>query len=70
MPAKTGLYVYGIVPADVEPDPDAEVDVVRHGRIAALVADVSLDRPLGTPDDLLNHERLLDAVAGAAGSTW
>ncbi|MGI5240754.1 GvpL/GvpF family gas vesicle protein [Dactylosporangium sp. CA-139066] len=71
MPTATGVYIYGIVPADVETDPEAHgigeesarVDVVRHGRIAALVTDVSLDRPLGTPDDLLGHEGLLDAVA-------
>jgi hypothetical protein len=72
MASGTGVYVYGIVPADVETDPQARgvgaepgpVDVVRHGRIAALVSDVDLDQPLGTPDDLIGHERLLDAVAG------
>jgi hypothetical protein len=74
MASATGLYVYGIVPADVETDPQARgvggdsavVDVVRHGRIAALVSEVDLDQPLGTPDDLIDHERLLDAVAGVA----
>ncbi|GAB3841758.1 GvpL/GvpF family gas vesicle protein [Dactylosporangium cerinum] len=67
----TGVYVYGIVPEDVETDPEAHgvggesatVTVVRHGRIAALVTELDLDRPLGTPDDLLGHERLLDATA-------
>jgi len=67
----TGIYVYGIVPADVETDPEAHgvggaaahVDVVRHGRIAALITEVDLDQPLGTPDDLLAHEQLLDATA-------
>ncbi|GGM44535.1 GvpL/GvpF family gas vesicle protein [Dactylosporangium sucinum] len=70
--ATTGTYVYGIVPADVETEPDARgvggetapVTVVRHGRVAALVSDVELDRPLGTPEDLLAHEQLLDATAG------
>src|SRR5258705_9388928 len=65
-------YVYGIVPADVEVDPDARgigdpparVSVVRHRQIDALVSEVNLDRPLGTPEDLLVHERLLDATAG------
>jgi hypothetical protein len=72
MPTATGVYVYGIIPADVETDPQAHgvggdsarISVVRHGRIGALVTEVPLDRPLGTPDDLLGHERLLDAVAG------
>ena len=67
----TGIYVYGIVPEDVETEPEARgvggesatVTVVRHGRIAALVTELDLDRPLGTPDDLLAHERLLDATA-------
>ncbi|MET7403523.1 GvpL/GvpF family gas vesicle protein [Dactylosporangium sp. NPDC005572] len=66
----TGTYVYGIVPADVETDPeargvggDAPVTVVRHGRVAALVSEVDRARPLGTPDDLLAHEQLLDATA-------
>lgn len=65
----TGSYIYGIVPADVEVAPeargvaDASVTVVRHGQIAALVSEISLDRPLGRPEDLLAHERLLDATA-------
>ncbi|HTJ33770.1 MAG TPA: GvpL/GvpF family gas vesicle protein [Dactylosporangium sp.] len=72
MPTATGIYVYGIVPADVETEPEARgvgedgarISVVRHDRIGALVSEIPLDRPLGTPDDLLAHERLLDAVAG------
>ncbi|MFI6600247.1 GvpL/GvpF family gas vesicle protein [Nonomuraea sp. NPDC050536] len=68
---KTGTYVYGVVPADVEVaedargvgDPPAPVKVVRHGELAALVSDVALDRPLGRPDDLVAHEQLLDATA-------
>nr|BFE57652.1 GvpL/GvpF family gas vesicle protein [Dactylosporangium thailandense] len=71
MAAVTGVYIYGIVPADVEADPAARgvggdstpVTVVRHGRIAALVSELDLDRQLGTPDDLLGHEALLDATA-------
>jgi hypothetical protein len=57
---RTAVYVYGIVPADVEPephaagigDPPSDVAVVRHGEIAALISEITLDRPLGTPDDL------------------
>ncbi|MFL6073927.1 MAG: GvpL/GvpF family gas vesicle protein [Mycobacteriales bacterium] len=68
---RTGCYVYGIVPADVEADPDArgvgdppgQITVVRHDEIAALVSEVGLDAPLGRPEDLLAHEQLLDAAA-------
>jgi Gas vesicle synthesis protein GvpL/GvpF len=76
MPApeqRTGCYVYGIVPADVETDPDArgvgdppgQVTAVTHEGIAALVSEVGLDAPLGRPEDLLAHQRLLDAAATA-----
>jgi len=66
-----GVYVYGIVPADVDVDPDARgvgdeaapLTVVRHDQIAALVSEVHLDRPLGRSQDLLAHEQLLDAAA-------
>ncbi|GGL31066.1 GvpL/GvpF family gas vesicle protein [Nocardia jinanensis] len=71
---RTGVYVYGIVAGDVEPephaqgigDPPADVAVVRHGDIAALVSEVSLDLPLGMPDDLTAHARLLDGTAAVA----
>ncbi|WP_054814817.1 GvpL/GvpF family gas vesicle protein [Nocardia arizonensis] len=67
----SGVYVYGIVPADVEPEPDvtgvgdppAHVTVVRHGEIAALVSPLESTRPLGTPDDLTAHAELLDGSA-------
>ncbi|PPJ28853.1 gas vesicle protein GvpFL [Nocardia nova] len=70
----TAVYVYGIVPADVEPqphatgvgDPPGEVEVVRHGEIAALVSTLSSDRPLGTPEDLTAHEKLLDGSAAVS----
>jgi hypothetical protein len=67
----TAVYVYGIMPADVElepgttgvGDPPGEVRVVRSGDLAALVSDVETDRPLGRPEDLQMHEELLDASA-------
>ncbi|MET8429043.1 GvpL/GvpF family gas vesicle protein [Nocardia sp. NPDC004860] len=67
----TAVYVYGIVPADVETephaigvgDPPSEVTVVRHGEIAALVSTLESDLPLGTPADLRAHEELLDGSA-------
>lgn len=67
----TAIYVYGIVPADVETeddasgvgDPPARVTTVRHGEIAALVSEIRVDRPLGTPADLQAHASLLDGCA-------
>jgi hypothetical protein len=68
---KTAFYVYGIVPADVETDPDARgvgdppasVKTVRCGRIAALVSEIPTDKPLGRPEDLTAHSALLDQAA-------
>jgi hypothetical protein len=65
------VYVYGIMPGDVElepgttgiGDPPGEVRVVRSGDLAALVSDVDLDKPLGRPEDLYAHEDLLDSSA-------
>src|SRR5688572_25254465 len=65
-------YVYGIVPADVVTDEkargvgDAPVVTVTQGEIAALAGDVPLDEPLGKPEDLIAHERLLDLAAAEA----
>jgi hypothetical protein len=67
----SGWYVYGIVEPDVEVldeargigDPPAPVDVVRVGAVAALVSEIALDKPIGRPQDLQAHKRLLDAAA-------
>lgn len=69
-----GVYVYGIVPADVAVtdtakgvgDPPAKVRLVRHRDIAALASEVDVSQPLGRPEDLLAHERLLDGAAKEA----
>jgi Gas vesicle synthesis protein GvpL/GvpF len=66
-----GLYVYGIVPADVEIEPDAsgvgnppgEISTVAHGEIAALVSSIATDEVLGRPEDLEAHAALLDGAA-------
>ncbi|HZA09829.1 GvpL/GvpF family gas vesicle protein [Mycobacterium sp.] len=71
---RTAIYVYGIVPGDVEVeedaqgigDPPAKVDVVREGEIAALVSPVPSDRALGSPEDLRGHAKLLDGTASVA----
>ncbi|TJZ78306.1 GvpL/GvpF family gas vesicle protein [Rhodococcus oryzae] len=71
-PHPTGIYVYGIVPADVATEDgavgvdDSPVITIRHGDIAALVSDISVDRPLGEPADLQAHARLLDGTARVA----
>lgn len=68
----SGIYVYGIVPADVEAEADAvgvadgKVSTVALGEIAALVSELSVDRPLGAPEDLQAHAQLLDGTAQVA----
>lgn len=66
----TATYVYGLVSADTElPSnlsglgPSGRVSTIVHERIAAIVSDVPTDRPLGTRDDLLAHEAVVDTVA-------
>lgn len=65
------IYVYGIVPAQVQiekgttgvGDPPGDVRVIEQGDLGALVSPITTDRPLGTPDDLQAHAGLLDAAA-------
>jgi hypothetical protein len=67
----TAAYIYGILPGDVEltpeergvGDPPGKIGLVRHDDIAALVSDLTLNRPLGKPQDLMVHQQLLDDVA-------
>ena len=70
----TATYVYGLVGADAKlPDdltglgPSGTVSTIAHGDVAAIVSDVQTDRPLGTRDDLLAHETVVDAVEQVAG---
>ena len=68
---QTGVYVYGIVPGDVKlnsgfhgvGDPPGKITLVRSGDLAALVSEVDLANPLGTPEDLQAHAEILDATA-------
>jgi hypothetical protein len=70
----TACYVYGIVPADVETDPEArglgdppsEITLVPCGEIAALVSVIRTDQALGEPQDFRVHQSLLDAAAAEA----
>lgn len=66
----SATYVYGLVGADTDlPEdlkglgPSGRVTTVTHGQVAAIVSDVPVDRPLGTRDDLLAHEAVVDTVA-------
>jgi hypothetical protein len=62
-------YVYGIFPGDIQVDsdftgvgdPPARIKAVRDDDLAAVISPVELDRPLGTPEDLRAHKRILDA---------
>ena len=68
---KKGTYVYGILPADVEMssempgvgDPAGQIRVVRSDGLAALVSDVDVSKPLGSPEDLTAHQQIVDATA-------
>lgn len=68
----TGLFLYGIVPSDVEPVSGAEgigssqVTAIRQGDIAVLVSEVRLDEPISQPADLTAFQRLLDTTAKVA----
>jgi hypothetical protein len=71
---KTGVYVYGILPGDIEltsdmtgvGDPPGQVRVVRSGDLAALISEVDMSGPLGSPADLAAHKEILDASAADA----
>jgi hypothetical protein len=66
-----GIYVYGILPADIEvtedvpgvgTDPGPLRDVCFNG-LAALISEVDLSVRLGSPDDRRTHREILDAIA-------
>jgi Gas vesicle synthesis protein GvpL/GvpF len=66
-------YVYGLVAADTSIPagltglgPSERVSTIIHGKVAAIVSDVPVDRPLGTRDDLIAHETVVDSVARSA----
>ncbi|MGW4894033.1 GvpL/GvpF family gas vesicle protein [Kitasatospora sp. NPDC004240] len=63
-------YVYGIVPGNAPApsdtgvgSPPRPVTLIRYGRVAALVSGVDRGRPLGTPDDLRAHARVVNTLA-------
>lgn len=68
---RSALYIYGVLPADVEIDPEATgvgepptpIGLLTHGGIAALVGEISPGVRLGTPQDFAAHARILDEAA-------
>lgn len=70
----TVQYVYGVtdagaeIPGQLKGIDGQEVSLVTHGRCAALVSDLAADRPLGTRDDLMAHQSVLQAIVEAGGT--
>jgi hypothetical protein len=70
----SGVFVYGIFPADIEVaagmpgigDHPGPLRAVRAGDVAALVSEVHLPGGRGSPDDRRNHREILDASAPEA----
>jgi Gas vesicle synthesis protein GvpL/GvpF/Lsr2 len=66
-----GIFVYGILPADIELAADMPgvgehpglLRIVRCAGLAALVSEVDLSAPPGSADDLRTHREILDATA-------
>jgi Gas vesicle synthesis protein GvpL/GvpF/Lsr2 len=66
-----GIYVYGILPADIEvaggiPGVGEHPGLLRDVRfdgLAALISEVDSPGRLGSPDDLRAHREILDATA-------
>ncbi len=63
-------YVYGITSADLRlragirgvGDSGAQVSMVRHGEVAALVSEIGQEWSLGSPRDLTMHKEVLDSL--------
>lgn len=66
-----GIYVYGILPADIQVAPDqpgigehpGPLRVVSSDGLAALISEVDLSGQRGSPDDLRTYREILDATA-------
>lgn len=70
----TAQYVYGVTDADTRlPETlkgldGQEVALVVHDRCAAIVSDLVAERPLGTRDDLMSHQGVLEQVIASGGT--
>lgn len=70
-PRQKGIYVYGILPADIEvaagiPGVGKHPGLLRDVRfdgLAALVSEVDSSGRLGSPEDVRTHREILDAAA-------
>jgi len=70
-PRQKSIYVYGILPADIEvaggiPGVGEHPGLLRDVRcdgLAALISEVDSSGRLGSPDDLRTHREILDATA-------
>jgi Gas vesicle synthesis protein GvpL/GvpF/Lsr2 len=66
-----GIYVYGILPADIEVAADVPgvgehpglLRDVRLDGLVALISEVDLSGQLGSPEDLRTYREILDSVA-------
>lgn len=71
MSGKSGTYVYGVVAAGADipaglqavGSDSTDIALLDHRDLAAVVSDVDVERPLGRRDDLMAHERVVNAVA-------
>jgi Gas vesicle synthesis protein GvpL/GvpF/Lsr2 len=68
---RKGIYVYGILPADIEVAADVPgvgehpglLRDVRVDGLAALISEVDLSGQLGSPEDLRTYREILDSIA-------
>lgn len=68
---QSACYVYGIIRSDAKlteladglGDPPAPVELVEEGDLAAIVSEIDPRMSLGTPDDLVAYQQVLDTVA-------
>jgi Gas vesicle synthesis protein GvpL/GvpF/Lsr2 len=71
LPRQKGICVYGILPAEIEVAADipgvgehpGPLRDVRLDGLAALISEVDVSAPLGSPEDLRTYREILDATA-------
>jgi len=71
MEQEKGIYVYGILPADIEVAGEMQgvgerpgsLGIVYSDGLAALISEVDLPERLGSPEDLRKYREILDSTA-------
>jgi hypothetical protein len=71
MEQEKGIYVYGILPADIEVAGETQgvgehpgpLGIVYSDGLAALISEVDLPARLGSPEDMRIHREILDSTA-------